>query len=82
MFDNFEQFKKVYQKLTENYGAMVINNKVRSSKIEDCVFYYKVNINQSNFDNFKICDHVFWDIKSSDIKQKKKVDDNTIEIDI
>ena len=82
MFDNFEQFKKVYQKLTENYGAMVINNKVRSSKIEDCVFYYKVNMNQSNFDNFKICDHVFWDIKSSDIKQKKKVDDNTIEIDI
>lgn len=89
MFDTFEEFKKVYQKLTENYGVMVIDNKVRSSKIEDCVFYYKVNLNQPNFNDFKICDQKFWDIDINAIirrnkelvRQKANSDPNTIVIE-
>lgn len=63
VFDNFNQFKKIYQKLTENYGCMVINNKIRSSRIEDCVFYYKVNMNQPHFNDFKICDNRYWNLQ-------------------
>jgi hypothetical protein len=68
---------------------MVIDNKVRSSKIEDCVFYYKVNLNQPNFSDFKICDQKFWDIDVNAIirrnkelvRQKVNSDPNTIVIE-
>ena len=41
MFPSFEIFKMVFSELTDNYGCMVINNRVHSNNIEDKVFWYK-----------------------------------------
>lgn len=41
MFPTFDSFYQVFSSVTENYGVMVINNKVRSSDIAKSVFWYK-----------------------------------------
>ena len=41
MFPNFDIFQQVFTDVTENFGCMVINNRVHSKKIEDKVFWYK-----------------------------------------
>jgi len=41
MFPTFDIFQQVFSELTENYGCMVINNRVHSKNITDKVFWYK-----------------------------------------
>lgn len=41
IFPTFDMFCDALDDLTENYHVMVIKNRVLSSKIEDCVFWYK-----------------------------------------
>ena len=41
MFPSFDIFKQVFAEVTQNYGVMVINNRVHSSNITDKVFWYK-----------------------------------------
>lgn len=41
MFPTFDIFCKVMDNCTEDYECLVINNKSRSSKLEDQVFWYK-----------------------------------------
>ena len=38
---NFQLFQDIMDDITEDYTALVINNRVQSNKIEDTVFYYK-----------------------------------------
>ena len=39
--DNFDDFCDIMDAVTEDYTALVINNRVQSNKLEDCVFWYK-----------------------------------------
>lgn len=41
--DNFQDFCDIMDQITEDYTALVINNRVQSNKIEDCIFWYKAN---------------------------------------
>jgi hypothetical protein len=41
MFPTFEIFQQVFSEITQNYGIMVINNRVHSTNIADKVFWYK-----------------------------------------
>jgi hypothetical protein len=41
MFPDFSTFQQVFLDLTENYGCMVINNRVHSKDITEKVFWYK-----------------------------------------
>ena len=41
MFPTFDIFRQVFADITENYGIMVINNRVHSKNITDKVFWYK-----------------------------------------
>lgn len=43
MFPTFEIFCRVFDQCTENYECMVIDQTVRSNKLEDCVFWYKAD---------------------------------------
>lgn len=43
MFPNFKTFFFVIDRYTENYKCLVIDNTVKSNKIEDIVFWYKAN---------------------------------------
>jgi hypothetical protein len=41
MFPSFDIFQQVFTEITENYGCMVINNRVHSKDITEKVFWYK-----------------------------------------
>jgi len=41
MFPSFDIFQQVFSDLTENYGCLVINNRIHSKNITDKVFWYK-----------------------------------------
>ena len=41
MFPTFDIFQQVFSDLTDNYGMMVIDNRVHSKNITDKVFWYK-----------------------------------------
>ena len=41
MFPDFNTFQQVFLDLTENYGCMVINNRVHSKDITEKVFWYR-----------------------------------------
>jgi len=41
MFPTFDIFQQVFSELTENYGCMVINNRIHSKNIADKVFWYR-----------------------------------------
>lgn len=41
MFPSFDIFQQVFTDITENYGCMVINNRIHSKNITDKVFWYK-----------------------------------------
>ena len=39
--DSFTDFCQIMDEITNDYTALVINNRSQSNKLEDCVFYYK-----------------------------------------
>jgi hypothetical protein len=41
MFPTFDIFQQVFSELTEDFGCMVINNRIHSKNITDKVFWYK-----------------------------------------
>ena len=41
MFPTFDIFQQVFSSITENYGILVINNRIHSKDITDKVFWYK-----------------------------------------
>lgn len=49
IFPNFHMFCEVLDNLTEDYNCMVIKNRVTSSRIEDCVFWYKAKMHEKPF---------------------------------
>lgn len=62
MFPTFESFSQVMDQCTENFECLVINNNVKSNKLQDQIFWYKA---ESHAD-FKLGSREFWDL-SKDI---------------
>ena len=62
MFPTFESFCQVMDQCTENYECLVINNNVKSNKLQDQIFWYKAD----NHRDFKLGSKEFWEI-SKDI---------------
>lgn len=56
MFKSFEDFCIALDELTDDYGCMVINNRTRSNKLEDQVFYYKAKVHG----DFRMCTEDLW----------------------
>ena len=50
MFPTFDIFQQVFSDITENYGIMVIDNRIHSKNLTDKVFWYKAK----NVPTFKI----------------------------
>ncbi len=62
MFPTFESFSQVMDQCTENFECLVINNNVKSNKLQDQIFWYKA---ESHAD-FKLGSREFWEL-SKDI---------------
>lgn len=57
VFPKFQQFQEVLKSCTSNYEVMVLDNTSTSDKIEDCIFYFKAEV---NLPKFKLFDKSFW----------------------
>jgi hypothetical protein len=57
IFPSFEMFNQVMNVCTENYECIVLDNTIKSNKIEDVVFWYKARV--YDFD-FKVGHSKFW----------------------
>lgn len=44
MFEKFDDFNKVMDRCTENFGVLVLDNTVPSNKIDDIVFHYRAEL--------------------------------------
>ena len=77
MFPTFEIFCQVMNQCTENYECLVINNTVRSNKLEDCVFWYKA----TDHPPFKLGAPEFWQYHSQNYADGGG-DDEEDEVDI
>jgi len=49
-------FCKVMDACTENYECLVLDNTVKSNRIQDCVFWYKATVRK----NFKVGSPQLW----------------------
>jgi len=58
MFPTFESFCQVMDQCTENYECLVINNNVKSNKLQDQIFWYKADSHK----DFKLGSREFWEI--------------------
>lgn len=57
IFPTFDMFNQVMNSCTENYECLVLDNTVKSNKIEDVVFWYKARM----YDNpFRVGHPKFW----------------------
>ena len=65
MFPDFKMFCSVMDQCTENYECLVIDNSVKSNKIEDLVFCIK-----QIHENLRLGSQVFWNIKRYPQKNK------------
>ena len=75
MFPTFEAFCQVMDQCTENYECLVINNNVKSNKLQDQVFWYKAE----NHNDFKLGSKEFWELSkgiTSDDEDDEKYDPN------
>lgn len=71
MFDNLQQFKKVFNDITEDYRCMVINRSVKTNEIEKKIFWYKAPL---DIKPFKAGHSMFWEKvdKKKEMEQSNK----------
>jgi hypothetical protein len=70
MFPTFESFCQVMDQCTENYECLVINNNVKSNRLQDQVFWYKAD----KHNDFRLGSKEFWDLSknyNSDEEEEK-----------
>jgi hypothetical protein len=56
IFPSFDMFCKTMDACTENYECLVLDNTVKSNKIQDCVFWYKASLRK----NFRVGSPQLW----------------------
>lgn len=62
VFPNKKKFRNIMNKMTQNYQCMVIDSTSISYQVEDCVFWYKANLQQPGFATFKTCCPKYWQL--------------------
>ncbi len=84
MFENFNDFNKAMDSLTEDFNCMVVKNNSSSNKIEDQIFWYKAAERQ----DYKLCDEKYWQYNDRQLKnnvvatpQDKKKGKEVVKID-
>ena len=58
MFPTYESFCQVMDQCTENYECLVINNNVKSNKLQEQIYWYKAEMHK----DFKLGSREFWEI--------------------
>ena len=61
MFPTFESFCQVMDQCTENFECLVIDNNVKSNKLQEQIFWYKAQ----KRNDFKLCSKEFWEMSKN-----------------
>jgi hypothetical protein len=87
MFPSFDIFQQVFNDITENYGIMVIDNRVHSKNLTDKVFWYKAKkvpnftVGCNKFKNFhKLQYDENWDKKLEIFNPSNLVKKNNLKV--
>lgn len=67
---NYQMFQDIMDTITEDFTALVINNRVQSNKIEDCVFWYKAKPDRIP-PNLKLGHPVSWEFNDARLDPTK-----------
>lgn len=67
MFENFAEFNHYLNKMTDNFGCMVIDTRARTNSLTDSVFFYRAKDNGA----YRMFDDRFWQNASS---QQRMID--------
>jgi len=68
MFPTFESFCQIMDACTENYECLVIDNNVKSNKIQDMIYWYKA----SDHNDFKLGSKEFWDLSKDVLSDEEE----------
>lgn len=71
-FPSFEFFCQIMDQCTQNYECLVIDNTSQSSKLEDCIFYYKADMHG----DFRIGAPEFWAHSAQHMREKEEGKNN------
>ena len=72
MFPSYRTFDKVFSKITENYGAMVIDRTQKSGQVTDMIKWYRASV---DVPVFRIGKPIFFELSK---KQQSKRDQNEL----
>jgi hypothetical protein len=64
-FKKFVHFREAFEECTNNYECLVLDNTSKSTKVEDCVFYYKATPNR----DYKLGSRDLWNYLDSRYKE-------------
>ena len=84
VFTNFSDFQKVLSKATEDFGALIVNNRASSSLITRCVFVYKADhatsMKLKGTREERLCNPIVWkaEKKAALLKEYKRVQAETL----
>lgn len=69
MFGSFDAFCQVMDQCTENYECLVIDNTVKSNKLQEQVFWYKAEPHE----DFKVGSRQFWDpARNAEVRRQRE----------
>lgn len=71
MFPTFDCFSTVMDQCTENYECLVINNNIKSNKLEDQVYWYKAEPHEP----FTIGSKEFWMVHNENLANNDEEED-------
>jgi energy-coupling factor transporter ATP-binding protein EcfA2 len=74
MFDSYPEFSNTMDTLTDGFSALVLNNRVRSTKTEDCVFWYEANPEEAK--DFRLCHPIYWNMENEYMQPQIESDDD------
>ena len=70
-FKKFSHFQEAFNECTENYECLVLDNTAKSTKVENCVFYYKATPDRE----YKLGSKDLWTYLNSRYKEDDDDDD-------
>jgi len=73
-FPTFKDFDRVFNNVTENNGALVLDRTKNTSNIEDCTFYYKASM---DLPQFRIGKKIYWSMDRAVQKYREQHKDST-----
>ena len=65
MFEKYEDFARVLDRCTENFSCLVLDNTTPTTRVEDCVFWYRAKV---DLPSFRMGKPLYWKLAASTTK--------------